>query len=171
MSGTNFRSGVSVRRQYSGTDVQGDRSAHSASTKLIRKTAIIRCEANIAAGAIQSAFMLPPKAIVYDVMLNIEVPEAGVSVSVGVLGGAVTDYLLAVAMDNAGLVMGDLADGAITLGALLFEETGVGADVAYARRSDIISGGEVITYQSTGGTDIGRYDIIIDYAEVVNEVQ
>ncbi len=171
MSGTNFRSGVSVRRQYSGTGVQGDKSKLFASTKLIRKTAIIRVEADTAAGVVSSAFTLPPLAVVRDVMVNVDVPEVAVAVSVGTLANSVGDYLLAVPLDNAGLVMGDLADGAINLGILLYEETGVGGDVAYARRKDITSGGEVVTYQVLGGTDIGRFDIIVEYDEVVSEVQ
>ncbi len=64
---------------------------------------------------------------------------------------------------------GSLADGAITYGALLYEETGTGADVANARTVDITAGGDPVSYTCSAGSDTAVFDIIIDYTEVVTE--
>ena len=76
---------------------------------------------------------------------------------------------LIASLATAGLVKGILADGAITLGALLFEETGTGADVANARTVDITAGSDPISYTCSAGSDTAVFDIIIEYTEVVSE--
>jgi hypothetical protein len=171
MSGTNFRSGVAMRTQYSGSTAVTDNSKNNATTKFVRKQAVIRCDAQTA--ETQTAFTLPTNAIVHDVLVNVITVDATETVDVGTQGTSndPDGYLALASLATAGLVQGDLADGAITLGALLYEETGTGADVAYARRADITAGGDPISYTCSAGSDTAVFDIIIDYSEVVTEAQ
>jgi hypothetical protein len=169
MSGTNFRGGVAVRRQYSGSTAATDNSKNNATTKFVRKTAVIRCDAQTT--ETQTAFTLPTNAVVHDVMVNVITIDATETVDVGTQGTSndPNGYLAAVALGVAGLVQGDLVDGSITLGVLLYEETGTGADVAYARRSDITAGGDPISYTCSAGSDTAIFDIVITFDEVVTE--
>lgn len=169
MSGTNFPSGVATRKQYSGSTAATDKSRLNAQTKFIRKTAVIRCDAQTS--ETQTEFTLPTNAIVHDVMLNVITVDATETVDVGTAGTSndPNGFLAAASLATAGLVRGNLADGAITLGALLYEETGTGADVAYARSPNISAGGDPVTYTCSAGSDTAVFDIIIDYTEVVTE--
>jgi hypothetical protein len=165
MSGTNFPTGVATKKGYDGSSTY--LSAHAAVTKLIRRTAVIRCDAQTT--ETETAFSLPTNAIVHDVYLNVITVDATETVDVGT-GGTSNDpdgFLVTASIATAGLVQGDLADGAITLGALLYEETGTGADVAYARRPDITAGGDVVSYTCSAGSDTAVFDIVIVYDEVV----
>ena len=76
-------------------------------------------------------------------------------------------YLDGVSLATAGLVRGSLADGSVTLGALLFEITE--ATTAAARNVDITAGGDPISYTCSAGSDTAIFDIIIEYIEVVAE--
>ena len=171
MSGTNYRSGVAVRKQYSGSTTATDNSKNNATTKFIRKSAVIRCDAQTA--ETQTAFTLPTNAVVHDVMVNVITVDATETVDVGTQGTSndPNGYLALASLATAGLVQGDLVDGSITLGVLLYEETGTGVDVAYARRADITAGGDPISYTCSAGSDTAVFDIIIDYSEVVTEAQ
>ena len=51
-----------------------------------------------------------------------------------------------------------------------FEETGTGADVANARTRDITAGGDPVSYTCSAGSDTAVFDIIIEYVEVVDEI-
>jgi hypothetical protein len=110
---------------------------------------------------------------VHDVILNVITVDATITADVGTQGTSndPNGFLAAVSVATAGLVQGDLVDGAITLGVLLYEETGTGADVAYARRSDITAGGDPVSYTCSAGADTAVFDIIINYDEVVTEAQ
>jgi hypothetical protein len=114
---------------------------------------------------------LPTNAIVKDVYLNVITVDATETVDVGTQGTSndPNGYLAAASLATAGLVKGILADGGVTLGALLFEETGTGADVANARTVDITAGGDPISYTCSAGSDTAVFDIIIEYTEVVVE--
>lgn len=171
MSGTNFRSGVCVRKQYSGSAVQGDKSALAAATKLIRRSAVIRCDAQTT--ETPTAFVFPAKAIVHEVMLNVIIPEATITVNVGLMGAFANPqaYALALSAASVGIKNGSLLDGFITLGDYLYEETGVGADVAYARAPDLFAGNGRVSYSCSAGASVVAFDIMIDYSEVVEEVQ
>ena len=170
MSGTNFPNGLAARKKYSGSTAATDKSYLAADTKVIRRQAVIRCDAQTT--ETQTGFTLPTNAIVHDVMLNVITVDATETVDVGTQGTSndPNGYLSLASLATAGLVQGDLADGAITLGALLYEETGTGADVAYARRADITAGGDPVSYTCSAGSDTAIFDIIIDYSEVVSEV-
>ena len=71
-------------------------------------------------------------------------------------------------MATAGIVRGSLADGAVTLGDLLFEITE--ATTAAARNDDVTAGGDPISYTCSAGSDTAVFDIVIEYVEVVSEV-
>jgi hypothetical protein len=167
MSGTNFRSGVATRTQYSGSTSATDASRMNAVTKFINKTAVIRCDAQTT--ETQTAFTLPTNAIVRDVFLNVITVDATETVDVGTMGTSndPNGYLAAASLATAGLVFGSLADGAVTRGALLFEITE--ATTAAARNPDITAGGDPISYTCSAGSDTAVFDIIIEYTEVVTE--
>lgn len=169
MSGTNFKTGIATRTKYSGSTAATDHSYINASTKFINRTAVIRCDAQTT--ETQTAFTLPTTAIVRDVYLNIITVDATETVDVGTAGTSndPNGFLAAVSLATGGLVKGSLADGAITLGALLYEETGTGADVAYAKTDCIAAGGDPVTYTCSAGSDTAIFDIIIDYVEVVTD--
>jgi len=169
MSGTNFTSGVAVRKQYSGSTTATDNSKNNATTKFIRKQAVIRCDAQTT--ETQTAFTLPTNAIVHDVMVNVIAIDATETVDVGTQGTSndPNGYLALAALGVVGLVAGDLVDGSITLGVLLYEETGTGADVAYARRADITAGGDPISYTCSAGSDPAVFALFIDSTVVVAE--
>jgi len=169
MTGTNFPTGVSTRKQYSGSTTSTDNSYMNAQTKLINRTAVIRCDAQTS--ETQTNFTLPTNAIVKDVFLNVITVDATETADVGTMGTSndPNGFLAGVSLATAGLVKGDLADGAITLGALLLEETGTGADVAYAKAHDITAGGDPVSYTCSAGSDTAVFDIIIEYVEVVTE--
>ena len=171
MSGTNFTKGVAKRTKYSGSTTSTDYSRINASTKFVDRTAVIRCDAQTA--ETQTELTLPTNAIVKDVYLNVITIDATETVDVGTAGTSndPNGFLAAASLAVAGLVKGDLADGAITRGALLYEETGTGADVAYAPTKDITAGGDPVTYTCSAGSDTAVFDIIVEYTEVVSEVQ
>lgn len=169
MTATNFPSGLVARKKYSGSTAATDVSYLNASTKFIYKTAVIRCDAQTT--ETDTNFTLPDSAIVKDVFLNVITVDATETVDVGTAGTSndPDGFLATASLATAGLVKGILADGAITLGALLFEETGTGADVAYARTVDITAGGDPVSYTCSAGSDTAEFDIIIEYVEVVSE--
>jgi len=170
MSGTTFTTGVSTRKTYSGSTSATDNSRLSATTKFLNKTAVIRCDAQTS--ETDTNFTLPDSAVVTDVMINVITIDDTETVDVGTAGASndPNGFLAAVSLGVVGLVKGSLADGAITLGALLFEETGTGADVAYARTKDITAGGDPVSYTCSAGSTTAVFDIIIEYAEVVKEI-
>jgi len=168
MSGSNFPKGLATRTQYSGSTSATDGSHYKANTKFLRKTAVIRCDAQTT--ETETAFTLPTNAIVHDVMLNVITIDATETVDVGTTGTSndPNGFLAAAALGVAGLVQGSLADGAtVTLGALLFETTE--ATTAYTRMNDITAGGDTISYTCSAGSDTAIFDIIIEYTEVVTE--
>lgn len=167
MTGTNYGNGVATRRKFSGSTAAADKSKLNANTKLLRKTAIIRCDAQTS--ETQTGFTLPENAIVHDVLLNVIVVDATETVDVGTQGTSndPDGYLDAVSLATAGLVRGSLLDGSVTLGVLLFEITE--ATTAAARKVDITAGGDPISYTCSAGSDTAIFDIIIIYDEVVLE--
>lgn len=175
MSGTNYRSGISTRNKYSGKAQADEANTYqlNADTKLIRKTAIIHCIGSEADNSERTTdFTLPATAIVEDVMINVITVDATETVDIGTEGTSndPDGFLDGVSLATAGLVKGSLSDGAITRGALLREETGTGADVAYAPTKAIGAGGDPVSFTCSAGTDTAVFDIIIEYSEVVSEV-
>lgn len=169
MSGTNFRSGVATRTQYSGSTSATDDSKNNATTKFISKTAVIRCDAQTSETT--TGFTLPTNAVVTDVFLNVITVDATETVDVGTAGTSndPDGFLDGASLATAGLVFGSLADGAVTRGALLFEITE--ATTAAARNPDVTAGGDPVTYTCSAGSDTAVFDIIIEYKEVVTEAQ
>lgn len=170
MSGTNFSNGVAMRTGYAGSTAATDLSRNRAATKFINRQAVIRCDAQTTETT--TNFSLPSIAIVKDVYLNVITVDATETVDVGTTTGSddPNGFLATASLATAGMVKGILADGAVTLGALLFEETGTGADVANARSVDLTSSGSPVSYTCSAGSDTAVFDIIIDYFEVVEEV-
>jgi hypothetical protein len=168
MSGTTFPSGVSTRKKYAGSTTATDNSNLAATTKFIRRTAVIRCDAQTS--ETQTNFTPPDNAIVHDVYLNVITVDATETVDVGTMGTSndPNGYLAAASLATAGLVYGSLADGAVTRGVLLYEITE--ATTAAARMPDITAGGDPISYTCSAGSDTAVFDIIIDYTEVVSEI-
>lgn len=167
MTGTNYPTGLVTRRQFNGSAAAADRSRLNASTKFVYKTAVIRCDAQTT--ETQTGFTLPTNAIVKNVFLNVITVDATETVDVGTQGTSndPDGYLAAASLATAGLVRGSLADGAVTLGALLFEITE--ATTAAARNDDITAGGDPVSYTCSAGSDTAVFDIIIEYVEVVTE--
>ena len=166
--GTNYPTGLVTRKKFSGSTAVTDTSRLRASTKFVKKTAVIRCDAQTT--ETQTDFTLPTDAIVHDVFLNIIVADPTETVSVGTQGTSNDDdgYLIGAALAPVGLKFGSLADGAVTRGALLLEATeAVGASPT--RKPDITAGGDPISYTCSAGSDTAIFDIIIEYTEVVIE--
>jgi len=168
MSGTTYTTGVSTRKKYSGSTSAADRSDIRAATKFLKRTAVIRCNAQTS--ETQTNFTLPDSAIVTDVFLNVITVDATETVDVGTMGTSndPNGFLAAASLATVGLVYGSLADGAVTRGALLFEITE--AITAAARMPDITAGGDPVSYTCSAGSDTAVFDIVIEYTEVVEEV-
>jgi len=168
MSGTTFTSGVSTRKTYSGSTAATHTSKLRATTKFINRTAVIRCDAQTA--ETDTNFTLPDSAIVKDVFLNVITVDATETVDVGTAGTSndPNGFLAAASLATAGLVYGSLLDGSVTRGALLFEITE--ATTAAARMPDITAGGDPVSYTCSAGSDTAVFDIIIEYTEVVSEI-
>ena len=168
MSGTTFTTGIATRKKYAGSTAATDNSNLAATTKFLNKTAVIRCDAQTSETV--TNFTLPDSAIVNDVFLNVITVDATETVDVGTTGTSndPNGYLAAASLATAGIVRGSLADGAVTLGALLFEITE--ATTAAARVRDVTAGGDPISYTCSAGSDTAVFDIVIEYVEVVEEV-
>jgi len=167
MTGTTYTTGISTRKKYAGSTSATDNSNLAVTTKLLRKTAIIGCDAQTS--ETQTNFTLPTTAIVRDVMLNVITPDATETVDVGTMGTSndPNGFLSAVSLATVGLVKGSLADGSVTRGALLFEITE--ATTAAARTYDITAGGDPVSYTCSAGSDTAVFDILIEYDEVISE--
>ena len=167
MTGTNYNSGVATRKQYSGSTSSTDISRVNASTKFVKRTAVIRCDAQTS--ETQTNFTLPDSAIVHDVFLNVITVDATETVDVGTMGTSndPNGYLVAASLATAGVVFGSLLDGSITRGALLSEITE--ATTAAARKPDVTAGGDPVSYTCSAGSDTAVFDIVIEYTEVVTE--
>jgi len=165
MAGTNFPTGLVTRSKFSGSTTTD--FSNGADTKFIYKTATIRCDAQTS--ETQTDFTLPTNAIVKSVFLNVITVDATETVLVGTMGTSndPNGYLNLASLATAGLVRGSLADGAVTLGALLFEITET--TTAAARNDDITAGGDPISYTCSAGSDTAIFDIIIEYVEVVTQ--
>ena len=168
MSGTTYTTGIATRKKYAGSTAATDNSNLAATTKFLNRTAVIRCDAQTAETV--TNFTLPDSAIVNDVFLNVITVDATETVDVGTTGTSndPNGYLAAASLATAGIVRGSLADGAVTLGALLFEITE--ATTAAARARDVTAGGDPISYTCSAGSDTAVFDIVIEYVEVVEEV-
>lgn len=171
MSGTNFTNGVAARRKYSGNVDTTNTYAVEVSTKFVRKQAVIRCKGSEADAAERTtAFTFPAKVIVHNVYLNVITADATETVDVGTEGTSndPDGFLDGVSLANTGIVKGSLASGGQTRGLLLAEdESGAGVLVP---TECITCGSDPVSFTCSTGTDTAVFDIIIDYTEVVEEV-
>lgn len=163
--GTNFPTGLSTVKSYDGSSTYNS-SYNVPKSKFTHRTAVIRCDAQTSETT--TTFTFPSKAIVKDVYLDVITVDATETVDVGTAGTSddPNGFLAGVSLATAGIVKGSLADGAITLGALLYEETGTGADVAYAKTDCVSASSDPVTYTCSAGSDTAVFDIIIEYVEV-----
>ena len=166
-TGTNYPTGLATRKKYSGSTASTDSSNLAASTKFVRKTAVIRCDAQTT--ETQTGFTFPTVAICHSVKLNVITVDATETVDVGTAGTSndPNGFLAAASLATAGLVKGTLDSAGQTLGALLsVDESGAGVLVP---EDSIAVGGDPVTYTCSAGSDTAVFDIIIDYTEVVDE--
>lgn len=182
MSGTNFPTGIVTKKQYDGNASYA--SAPAASSKFIKKTAVIRC--NVATTETATLFTFPTTAIVLDVMINVITTDAAHTVDVGTATGSTSNdpngFLAAVSLATAGLVKG-LATVTVganntyvassTKGALLAtvvagEDVASGGDGAYIEEPCINAGGDNLVYTCSAGSTTAVFDIIVEYLEVTS---
>ena len=138
---SNFGNGISTRTQYSGSLTTDFKNA--AATKIVYRTAVIRCDAQTA--ETQTAFTFPAQAIVTDVYLNVITVDATETVDVGTMGTSNDpDGLMAAAsLATAGIVRDTFLESAVS--------------------------GDPVSYTCSAGSDTAVFDIIIEYAEVLSE--
>lgn len=165
MTGTNYGHGVATVAPYSGSTTSN--LAVAANTRFVKRTAVIRCNAQTA--ETETAFSFPAKAIVHEVYLNVITADATETVDVGTMGTSndPDGFLVAASLANTGIVYGSLADGAVTRGALLYEITE--ATTAAAPRPCLTASSDPVSYTCSAGSDTAVFDIVIEYTEVVEE--
>jgi hypothetical protein len=121
-----------------------------------------------------TSFVLPATAVLLpSVLLNVRVAEVtGVTktLSAGTdstSGGDADGYAVGLDVSAIGLKKATLLDGAVTLGALLFVESGAGVDVANAPEIDVSSGGKAISW-TPGSADWAEFkgDLILEYRDI-----
>ncbi len=116
------------------------------------------------------------KAIVKSVYVDVETAEVTggtKTLNVGTdstSSGDADGFLVGVDVSATGLVKGTLLDGGVTLGALLFVESGTGADVANAPEADITSGGKAVSW-TPGSVDWVEFKgfAIIEYEDIASK--
>lgn len=171
MSGTNFTKGVAARSRYSGNVDSDNVYKQVAKTKFIRRQAVIYCVGSEADNSERTtAFTFPDEVIVHDVFINVHTADSGETVSIGTEGTSndPDGFAVGLSLANTGIVYPSLADGSVTRGALLYEITE--ATTAAARKPNTTAGGDPVSFTCSAGTDTAVFDIIIDYTEVVEEV-
>lgn len=164
MTATNFPNGVSVTKRNRGWG----------QIDVVNRTKVIRIRFDDNTAEFDTNFTLPATAVVQSLLLNVltaEVTGATPTIDVGTAttsSGVPNGYMIGISVAATGLVKPSLLDGAVTMGALISEETGTGADVAYAPTPDIVSGGKTISW-SPGGNDFAELvaDVVINYQEIV----
>jgi len=120
-----------------------------------------------AATETDSGIVLPAKAVVTDVWIDVITVDATETVAVGTDStdsGDANGYLTAASLATAGLVRPIMTNGALTRGALLVDdEDGAGALVPVC---DVASGGKKVTVTTSAGTDTAVFDVYVAYYEV-----
>ena len=171
MSGTNFTKGVAMRTKFAGSTAAATAGISAqASTKFIRRQAVIHCVGSEATAELQTGFTFPANVIVHDVYLFVHTVDATETVDVGTQGTSNDpDGLLdGASLATVGLVKGSLATGGQARGALLrVDESGTGILVPEA---SVAVGGDPVSITTSAGTDTAVFDVIIDFTEVVDEV-
>jgi len=117
-----------------------------------------------------TGFVLPDKAIVHDVFLDVTTAEVTGTTKTINVGTDSTDsgdadgYLAGVSVSTTGLKKGTVANSAVTVGDLLLTDLDGASNV---KEDDIASGGKEITF-TAGSTDFAELvaNIFIVYTEV-----
>ena len=130
---------------------------------------------------IDSGIDLPQKSLVLP-WVSIEVLTAEATggtktLTVGLLSsetaGDADGFMVGVSVATAGMIQPSIADGAITYGALLYTESGTGADVAYAPTPHAVTGANAVSISMTAGSnDFAELSAVvyIPYMEPQGEV-
>jgi peptidoglycan hydrolase-like protein with peptidoglycan-binding domain len=121
---------------------------------------------------VDTGWDLPANAIVKNVFINVNTKEDTATtktINVGTDGTGSNDpdgFLAGVSVATAGLVKGTLTYNAVTLGELLYTNTGDSSNPV--PEPDITSGGESVTVTAgdSGGFTEVDFDILIEYIEV-----
>lgn len=161
-NGTNFPTGVATSKGYAGSSAVASYSAG----RVIRKTAVIHCDAQTAETT--TDFTFPDLAICHSVYINVKTVDATETVDVGTAGTSndPNGFLAAASLATAGMVKGTLDSAGQTLGALMYvDESGAGVLVPEA---SVAVGGDPVTYTCSVGSDTAVFDIIIEYDEIVS---
>lgn len=173
MSGTTFKTGIS----FGGAD---GTNKIGVKCRKVRKSVVLK--GGIEAAETSTGFTLPTGAIVEDVYIYVHTVDATETVDIGTDGSGSNDpngFASLLSLATAGIVRPGVtvtAGGtetyysAATRGALL-ASFNAGADVAgdtghYVEFPDTTSGGDVITYTCSAGTDTAVFDIIVDYSVI-----
>lgn len=166
--GTNHTGGLGTNKSYSGnTDTMPNGYATGVNTRAIRRTAVIHCLGSEADNAERTTdFTFPDTCIVHDVLINVLTVDATETVTIGTEGTSndPDGFMVAASLATAGIVKGDLVDGSVTRGELLYEITE--ATTAAAKSDCVTAGGDPVSFTCSAGTDTAVFDIIIDYTEV-----
>ena len=117
-----------------------------------------------------TGFTLPDKAVIYDVFLDVVTAESTGTTKTITVGTDSTDsgdadgFLTGISVSTTGLKKGTVADGAVTLGALLLTDLDGTSDV---KEPDIASGGKEVTF-TAASANFAELDanIFIVYAEI-----
>lgn len=171
MSGTNFKSGVATREKYSGLTGTPNKKL-KASTKFLNKTAVIHVDNPTAGDAteVTTDFTFPATAICRNVFLYVYTVDATETVSVGT-AGTTNDpdgFLATASVATAGVVNPSLEVATQTRGRLITDE--VAGATTYVPAFHAGVGGDPVTWTGSAGLDTAVFDIIIEYTEVVTEV-
>lgn len=121
---------------------------------------------------VKTGITLPAKAIVKNVFVDVVTKEDTAStktIDVGTDsgdGGDADGYLSGVSVAAEGIVKGTLADGAVTLGELLYTETATSDNPV--PEPDVTMGGKEITVTAgdAGGFTEAVFNVVIEYIEI-----
>lgn len=186
MTGTNYTNGLASRRKYSGNVDTDNRYDLQATTKFVRKQAVIRCIGSEAdASERTTAFTFPASCIVHDVYINVITADSSETVDIGTEGTSndPNGYAALLSLANEGIVRPGVTVttgsnesyfSAATRGALLatfVAGTDAAGDVGtYKEHPHVLATADPLSYTCSSGTDTAVFDIIVDYTEVVEEV-
>lgn len=120
--------------------------------------------------------VFPLKSIVKSVFLDVSIAEAtGTTKTIDIgtdstSSGDADGFMVGIDVSTTGLKKGTLVDGGVTLGALLFVESGTGADVANTHESDITSGSKAFSW-TPGSTDWAEFKgfAIIEFEDIASK--
>jgi len=186
-TGTNFKNGIATRNKYSGNVDTASKLQYkdAASSKMVKKTAVIHCIGSEADNSEQTtAFTFPANSRITDVYINVLTADAGETVDIGTEGTsndpdgfASLLSLAATGIVRPGVTVTTGSNesylSAATRGALLatfVAGTDVTTDVGtYVEAPYILATADPLSYTCSSGTDTAVFDIIVEYEVLVSE--